>query len=251
MRPRSTCHQSEEQKYNKPLHHEIPTCSLAPTNSNQIAQCVWPTVKLKTWKFCCACLALKIRTGCFPQHADKALQGCPHSLNRLGFSTWALAWSRCLNLDGAGLEWRKDVSRRKWWRSRIPVLSRLCASCVCPGNGELVAACEGLPVSGPWTPTCVPGGRVAPCRQCPRATHPSIHPPVRQSWKSAGLMASKQFTVSDQSKKWGHALPWVCGEGPLELSSFFGPLEKKGFGMGKGHWIIIIFVGPLGKKYLI
>ena len=30
-----------------------------------------------------------------------------------------------------------------------PVLSRLCASCVCPGIGELVAACEGLPVSGP------------------------------------------------------------------------------------------------------
>ena len=206
--------------------------------------------KTETWKFCCACLALKIRTGCFPQHADKALQGCPHSLNRLGFSTWALAWSRCLNLDGAGLEWRKDVSRRKWWRSRI----QCCLGCALHASVRamvswllLAKGCQSLDLE--LQLVCQEGGlRLAAVPAC----HPSIHPSTRPSiLKIRRLMASKQFTVSDQSKKWGHALPWVRGEGPLELSSFFGPLEKKGFGMGKGHWIIIIFVGPLGKKYLI
>ena len=37
--------------------------------------------------------------------------GCFRSLNRLGHSSWVLAWSRCLNPEGAGLEQRKDVLR--------------------------------------------------------------------------------------------------------------------------------------------
>ena len=52
----------------------------------------------------------------FPQPAGKALPCCfPHILNRLGHSSWVLAWSRCLNLEGAGLKWRRDVLRGQLW----------------------------------------------------------------------------------------------------------------------------------------
>ena len=51
-----------------------------------------------------ACLHIvhpAVSTACWQSFA---MQCCPHSLNRLGRSSWVLAWSHCLNLEGAGLE---------------------------------------------------------------------------------------------------------------------------------------------------
>jgi hypothetical protein len=193
-------------------------------------------------------LALKIRTGCFPQHADKALQGCPHCLNRLGFSTWALAWSRCLNLDGAGLEWRKDVSRRKWWRSRI----QCCLGCALHASVRamvswllLAKGCQSLDLE--LQLVCQEGGlRLAAVPACHPSIHPSIHPSVNpENPQADGVQTVYSFwpiqkvgSCSSVSV-WGRAIGIIIifraprkerfwhGEGPLNYHHFCRAPRKK------------------------
>ena len=65
---------------------------------------------------------LAVSTACWQSFA---MQCCPHS--QLGHSSWVLAWSRCLNLEGAGLEWRKDVTGVNFGPELARLLREACA----------------------------------------------------------------------------------------------------------------------------